>query len=247
MNCSSPRSINKESCSSASGIYLIDSKENSFALLYYSENIVPHNSADKTNQAAKCNEPMTIQCIGNDSDELVRATPNLATIRISKDSLKVVRFAIFHLTRSDNELLSHSFFINNNEAPLLDINSLTTNDLLLIPDAEQKADIIDFSLFALRINYKTRERSFFPSSEELRVEITNSKGASIWLSNENMNYLTVIGDVKPSNIADTYKYNIIKNLKAKDSKTITKGIYKINYTLPIVPRPYFINFDLYLE
>jgi len=248
INCSAPRGADDKICFSKIGIYLIDSKDDKFTMLYFSESIISHSKTDNSiQQAAKCKEPINIKYISSSGEEIVQLSPNIATVKLSKDSTKVVRFGLFHLSSLEDKNSSHRFFIDDENIPILETKSLTHEDLLLIPDVSQNKDFIDFSLYSIRLNYRTRERSFFPSSEELRIELSNLKGAKIWQSNENMHFLAVIGEVKPTNIGEIYKYNMIMNLRDFNKSNLQHGLYNIQYILPIVPKPNFLNFNLFLD
>ncbi len=103
---------------------------------------------------------------------------------------------------------------------------------------------IEFSLKAKRL--KSAGEEYIPNSESFRVIVMDMKGRLVFSSNYMMNYLQVIGKVRPYEIGETYNYYFVWNMKDNYQKSIPKGRYKAILTIPAVPKHYSkeINFEL---
>jgi hypothetical protein len=118
--------------------------------------------------------------------------------------------------------------------------------MTLVPSVkEQTSDYIAFSLNATR--NKTVEGEYLPSSEDLRIFIFDSKGAIVWNSSHNMNYLMVIGEVLPIKIGASHEYIGHWNKKDNNGKSIQPGSYTAKLIIPAVPNNYSIDLAFKVE
>ncbi|MBE2188754.1 MAG: hypothetical protein IAE98_04730 [Candidatus Kapabacteria bacterium] len=118
--------------------------------------------------------------------------------------------------------------------------------LTLLPSVkEQKSDYITFAVKVVR--NRIVEGEYLPSSEDLRIQISDSNGKLIWNSNHNMNFMMAIGDVKPIKIGDTHEYTLEWNKSDNDGKKMPSGIYNARLIIPAQPNNYSTSLAFKLE
>jgi hypothetical protein len=118
--------------------------------------------------------------------------------------------------------------------------------LTLLPSVkEQKMEYITFAVKVVR--NRIVEGEYLPSSEDLRIHITDSNGKTVWNSNHNMNYMMAIGDVKPKKVGDSHEYTLQWNKKDNDGKIMPSGIYNARLIIPAQPNNYSASLAFKLE
>ncbi|MFN3305916.1 MAG: hypothetical protein ACK42Z_01880 [Candidatus Kapaibacteriota bacterium] len=94
--------------------------------------------------------------------------------------------------------------------------------------------IIVFVLDLLRL--KPPEDEYFPTSERLRVEITNKLGKLVWNSDYDLNFLQIIGKVEPVEVGEIQRYIIPWNRMDNDGKFVAEGEFNVSFILPMKPK-----------
>jgi hypothetical protein len=95
-----------------------------------------------------------------------------------------------------------------------------------------------YTFAAMAMRWRDEPTEYFPSSEQLRVRIIDSKGAIVWRSDNGMAFLAMIYPVEPLTVGSTHFYELRWNGLLNDGTRITPGTYQVEYTLPVKPRPY---------
>ncbi|MES2765862.1 MAG: hypothetical protein V4642_08345 [Bacteroidota bacterium] len=113
--------------------------------------------------------------------------------------------------------------------------------MTLTPSIENKPEGILFVLNAKRNRSVGKE--WMPSSEQFRVIINSAKGGEIWNSSNNMNYMTVVGDVKPSKAGGIERYEMLWNGTTNGKQTAPPGHYTAQLMIPSRPLPYSANVE----
>lgn len=85
---------------------------------------------------------------------------------------------------------------------------------------------------------KIEEGEYLPNSETFRVEVISANGKRFWASNENMNFLQVIGRVMPENVGESHIYSMEWNLKDNFGNFLPDGRYAIRMVIPAKPNHY---------
>ena len=113
--------------------------------------------------------------------------------------------------------------------------------MTLTPSVETKPDGILFVLNAKR--NRTVGKEWMPSSEKFRVIITSAKGGEIYNSSNGMNYMAVVGDVKPAKNGDTERYEMLWPGVTNNKQPAPAGHYTAQLMIPARPLPYSANID----
>lgn len=117
----------------------------------------------------------------------------------------------------------------------------TMDAMTLTPTIENKPEGILFVLNAKRNRSVGKE--WMPSSENFRVIINSAKGGEIWNSSNNMNYMTVVGDVKPSKSGATERYEMLWPGITNNKQPAPPGHYTAQLMIPSRPLPYTANVE----
>lgn len=93
--------------------------------------------------------------------------------------------------------------------------------------------IFVFVLDLLRL--KPPEDEYFPTSERLRVEITNKLGKRVWNSDYDLNFLQIIGPVEPVEVGKIQRYIVPWNRVDNSGKFVEEGEFNVSFILPMKP------------
>lgn len=118
------------------------------------------------------------------------------------------------------------------------VENKSDSPLELNPDVRIENNLLKFSLKAKR-NFIV-EKEYLPTSEELRIIISDKKGRIIYQSNQGMNYFQVVEQVKPIEIDDTYTYELASKIP---SGMIKGNKYSIQFIIPAKPQFYIKTFE----
>jgi len=160
-----------------------------------------------------------------------------------RNTFEITEFSILKINSSLYE--KNSFIVNNNRI-IFDDKNFLLNNYILLPNVKRRASGYEFGLFLIKLK-DSNKQVYFPSSERLRIEISDKKGKFIWNSNVNKSYLAVVGELLP---IEKYEYqyyylewNKIDNLGNK----LVSGDYFVNFVLPLQPNNLSIAKTIYLE
>ncbi|MCO5251749.1 MAG: BsuPI-related putative proteinase inhibitor [Candidatus Kapabacteria bacterium] len=118
--------------------------------------------------------------------------------------------------------------------------------LTLLPSVkEQTSDFVTFAVKAVRNRIVDGE--YLPSSEDIRIYISDSNGKQVWNSDYNMNFTMAIGDVRPKKVGDTHEYTAVWNKKDNDGKRMQPGVYNARMVIPAQPNNYSVNFAFSMD
>lgn len=117
----------------------------------------------------------------------------------------------------------------------------TQEAMTLTPTVENRPDGVLFVLNATRNRSVGKE--WMPSSEKFRVQIVSAKGGEVWNSSNNMNYMTVVGDVKPSSAGATERYEMLWPGITNNKQAAAPGKYTAQLIIPARPLPYTANVE----
>ncbi len=101
----------------------------------------------------------------------------------------------------------------------------------------READTLGF--LAIRI-HDTEE--YFPTSEELRVNVLSKKGKPLYESDREITYLMVINPLLPQDRGEIHQYGYY--LKPEGIDSASGNVYQTEIMLPVRPLPYIIRIDL---
>lgn len=108
--------------------------------------------------------------------------------------------------------------------------------LVVTAEHSSTEDGFTFSLIAER--KRKSEKEYFPSSETIRLTITDADGQMRYMSSIGMNYLAVITDVLPEEVGDKHEYVIEWDGKSNTGTSLASGKYTAILTLPTHPQAY---------
>ena len=112
----------------------------------------------------------------------------------------------------------------------------------LYPSVSYTADsTFDFTVTSKR-NF-VDEKEYIPNSEEMRLEILNSRGERIYSSNTNISYFQVIKHILPEEIGRTFNYHMFWVKRYDNGDPAPRGKYTARLTIPSRPMPYIVNLD----
>lgn len=117
----------------------------------------------------------------------------------------------------------------------------TLEAMTLTPSIEPRPDGILFVLNAKRNRSVGKE--WMPSSEKFRVIITSAKGGEIYNSSNGMNYMMVVGEVKPAKAGATERYEMLWPGVTNNNQPAPAGHYTAQLMIPARPLPYSANID----
>lgn len=244
VSCGSSNNLPADKFHEGATVYPFSEKGADASFLYYNSYILK-NSEFNTNDL---NRELSITFNDGVKDVLIKLNPETSYVRISKDSVRVYMFSIFKIVKmSEVKSEELSFKVGNKELIVSKIDKITQNDLILIPGFSITNGTNEFSLFALRVKADDSNKMYFPSSEQLRIEIVDSNSSTIWNSNHEKSYMTVVGRVLPENAGEIYKYELQWTGKARNNKKIVSGAFGVHFILPVSPIPYFFNTEIYLD
>ncbi len=106
------------------------------------------------------------------------------------------------------------------------------------------------SLFAFvldLIRFKPIEEEYFPSSERLRIELSNNLGKTIWNSSYDLNFLQIIAQVEPIEVGKAHRYFVPWNRRDNNGKFVEEGEINVAYILPTKPSNILKNIKLELK
>ncbi len=122
----------------------------------------------------------------------------------------------------------------------------SADPLTLLPSiSEQNSNFITFSVKAVR--NRTVEGEYLPSSEDIRIYVSDSNGKPVWNSDHNMSFTMAIGDVRPKSVGDTHEYTAAWNKKDNEGKRISPGVYNARMVIPAQPNNYSVNLAFNVE
>ncbi|HYF02266.1 MAG TPA: BsuPI-related putative proteinase inhibitor, partial [Patescibacteria group bacterium] len=90
---------------------------------------------------------------------------------------------------------------------------------------------------------RSNGKEWMPSSENFRVIIFSAKGGEVWNSSFNMNYMTVVGDVKPVKVGTTEHYEMLWTGVGNNKQQVPAGTYTAQLIIPARPIPYTATVD----
>lgn len=93
--------------------------------------------------------------------------------------------------------------------------------------------LIVFVMDLLRL--KPAEDEYFPTSERLRIVITNKLGKTIWSSDYDLNFLQIIGQVEPVEVGKVHRYIVPWNRKDNNGNYVKEGELRVSFILPVKP------------
>lgn len=160
----------------------------------------------------------------------------------TKNGYEIHEFSIILL--NSNITRKNFFNQNNNKIKLVNVEDLQT-EFFVLPNIKYFDSTYKFGLYLIKLSNDDVEK-YFPSSERLRIEIFDDNGRTVWKSNENKNYLTVIGELLPKEIGEYHYYEIEWNSYDID-KNILNNEFTVNYILPLQPKIISILKKIYLE
>lgn len=102
----------------------------------------------------------------------------------------------------------------------------------------------DGTRFALRVERlkPAAENEYLPSAEEVRFQVRDPAGRTIWDSSDGMMFAQVIGTVRPAAVGATVTHETVWNgLKSTTRKPAAAGTYTVVASIPSRPLPYFIQ------
>lgn len=105
--------------------------------------------------------------------------------------------------------------------------------------------IIVFVLDLLRV--KPPKDEYFPTSERLRIEITNKMGKVVWNSDYDLNFLQVIGQVEPVEVGKVQRYIVPWNRVDNSGNFVDEGDLSVSFVLPIKPSKLVTTMKLILK
>ena len=108
--------------------------------------------------------------------------------------------------------------------------------------AEQTYNSAIFGVVAKR--NRIVENEYIPTSETLRVDILNQKGAVVWSSGMGQNFLQVINPVLPKSTGESHKYTVEWDGFASNRIPLNPGDYIVRMTIPAKPNPYTASIEL---
>lgn len=127
---------------------------------------------------------------------------------------------------------------NGNSSQLKDLSS-NSNEYLMLEPSIQKIDYENIKFILKVTRLKTKEDEYIPTSESLRIVVSNVKGKTIWESNKNMNYLQVISPLLPENKEEIYTYELDWNGKDNEGNELSNGSeYTAIFLIPSEPESY---------
>ncbi len=143
-------------------------------------------------------------------------------------------------------LLIMSLSVNCSSTKTSNSSNDTKEPMTLKPSIkEQTSDYITFSLKATR--NKVIDGEYLPSSEDLRIMVYDSRGALVWNSSRDMNFLMVIGEVQPTKVGATHEYIGHWNKKDHSGKSLPPGIFTAKLIIPSMPNNYSIDLAFKVE
>jgi len=106
----------------------------------------------------------------------------------------------------------------------------------------------DSSIFILNAKrLRVVDGEYLPSSENFKLNVTNSKFSEVFNSSKNKNFFMVIGDVEPKEVGKSKTYKIAWNMRDNNNKKIEAGIYKAQLIIPAKPQFYICNIDFEIK
>lgn len=109
--------------------------------------------------------------------------------------------------------------------------------LTLVPFARMRGDSVAV-IGAQATRVYRRKDEYLPSSERLRVIITDRKGNVIWRSDAGMAYLTSVNPVMPEQIGRDEAYSLEWNGLDLNATPVSRGEYEVEIIIPSKPSPY---------
>ena len=211
--------------------YFLDSMENSSVILYlksYSSEHYPLTISQKTFHLP-------------DNQSFVY-TPNYSVLPKSK-SFEITEFSVLKINSS---LFEKKSFILKKNRIIFDDKKFLNDNYVILPLAKKTNSVYEFGLFLIKLQ-DSNEDFYFPSSERLRIEISDKKGKLIWNSNYNKSYLAVVGELLPKEKYEYQYYSIEWNRIDNWGNELTSGDYLVNFVLPLQPNNLSIVKTIYLE
>ncbi|MFP4369412.1 MAG: BsuPI-related putative proteinase inhibitor [Candidatus Kapaibacterium sp.] len=131
-----------------------------------------------------------------------------------------------------------------------DIELIETGDgrgggLLLFPKIFHNDEGMMIGADAFRV--KIVEGEYQPDSESFRIEVMSQKGAIVYSSSYDKNFLQVIGDVEPLSPGEWHSYALPWDSTNNDGKKLSPGVYTIKITIPAFPGSYSETLRFYLN
>lgn len=196
-----------------------------------------------------------------DGDEIVTLKPETlgkSFWKVAKDNVRgtIVLYSKFQIDddmrqpfRCGLTLESSRYFLRT-EAPVGGLNASynfngSDPGVILFSYPEISADKILLRAVALR-NFNAEEE-YLPSSESVRGEIWNERGAQVFNSGKNKSFLTVIKKVEPQSPGDYKLYTVEYGPEKVDKPILSAGKYKARITIPSKPFQYYSQMEFYLE
>ncbi|MFH1050764.1 MAG: hypothetical protein V1779_07520 [bacterium] len=103
---------------------------------------------------------------------------------------------------------------------------------------------VDLGIFAVR---KRIIEEYIPTSEDVRVEVLNSKNKPAYNSQTGKNYMQVINPVYPESLGDSYVYRYSWDYRNNHGQRVPSGDYTIRLIIPAKPKPYITEIKIPVE
>ncbi len=136
-----------------------------------------------------------------------------------------------------------------------EVSVLTSSDHLVYSQAisYQPATPLDMLPFSYRtsdslltvgvvaVRVFTPKGEYLPSSERVRLIISDQKGNVVWRSDAGMQYMTLVGQVEPTLEGRTEQYTSQWNGVDLQGNAVRPGTYECEIVIPARPTPYSVR------
>jgi len=127
-----------------------------------------------------------------------------------------------------------NFLLGNEKVEVEADFKQTKEKFLPIPGFYLASDSL-FIFYLDLIRLQPSGNEYFPTSERLRIVIRSNSGKIIWSSDNDLNFLQVIGSVEPAEVGGISRYIIPWNRTSNDGKFVESGEFEVLFILPTKP------------
>jgi len=211
--------------------YFFDSTNDYFAILFWNSYF-----------ADNYNTPISQKTFNLPDNQFLVFSPYRSVLP-HRNTFEITEFSILKINPS---LFEKNSFIMKNNRIIFDNNNFLNKNFILLPNVRKIDGGYEFGLFLIKLK-DSDEMAYFPSSERLRVEISDKKGKLVWNSNANKSFLTVVGELSPKEKYDFQYYSIEWNKIDNVGNKLSGGEYIVNFVLPLQPNNLSIAKTIFLE